>query len=52
MRFFKQSETYNSAYSHLHPKEYRQEFHYYPLSVKLDRCVGICNAMINLSNKV
>ena len=24
----------------LHPNEYSQEFHYYPFSVKLDRCVG------------
>ena len=23
----------------LHPNEYRQEFHYYPLAVKLDRIV-------------
>ena len=23
----------------LHPNEYSQEFHYYPLAVKLDRCV-------------
>ena len=23
----------------LHPNEYRQKFHYYPLAVKLDRCV-------------
>ena len=27
----------------LHPNEYSQEFHYYPFSVKLDRCVGSCN---------
>ena len=25
----------------LHPNEYSQEFHYYPLAVILDRCVGI-----------
>ena len=24
----------------LHPNEHIQEFHYYPLAVKLDRCVG------------
>ena len=36
----------------LHLNEYWQEFHYYPFSVKLDRCVGSCNALNNLSNKV
>ena len=35
----------------LHPNEYSQEFHYYPLPVKLDRCVGSFNTL-NLSNKV
>ena len=33
----------------LHPKEYNQEFHYYPFVVKLDRCVGICNTLNDLS---
>ena len=36
----------------LHPNEYSQEFHYYPFAVKLDRCVGSCNTLIDLSNKV
>ena len=36
----------------LHPNEYSQEFHYYPLAVKLDRCVGSCNTLNDLSNKV
>ena len=36
----------------LHPNEYSQEFHYYPFAVKLDRCVGSCNALNDLSNKV
>ena len=36
----------------LHPNEYRQEFHYYSFSVKLDRCVGSCNTLKDLSNKV
>ena len=36
----------------LHPKEYSQEFHYYPLVVKLDRCVGSCNTLNDLSIKV
>ena len=36
----------------LHPNEYSQEFHYYPFAVKLDRCVGSCNTINDLSNKV
>ena len=36
----------------LHTNEYIQEFHYYPFSVKLDRCVGSCNTINDLSNKV
>ena len=35
----------------LHPNEYSQEFHYYLFSVKLDRCVGSCNTINDLSNK-
>ena len=29
-----------------------QEFHYHPFAVKLDRCVGSCNTLNDLSNKV
>ena len=36
----------------LHLNEYSQEFHYCPLAVKLDRCVGSCNTLNDLSNKV
>ena len=36
----------------LHPNEYSQEFHYSPFAVKLDRCVGRCNTLNDLSNKV
>ena len=36
----------------LYPYEYSQEFHYYPFSVKLDRCVGSCNTINDLSNKL
>ena len=36
----------------LHPTEYSQEFHYYPFAVKLDRRVGRCNTLNDLSNKV
>ena len=36
----------------LHPNESRQEFHYYPFAFKLDICVGSCNTLNDLSNKV
>ena len=36
----------------LHSNEYSQEFHYYPSAVKLDRCVGSCKTLNDLSNKV
>ena len=36
----------------LHPNEYSQEFHYYPFVVKLDRCIGSCNILNDLSKKV
>ena len=36
----------------LHPNECIQEFHYYPFAVKLDRCVGSCNTLNDISNKV
>ena len=36
----------------LHPNEYIQEFHHYEFAVKLDRCVGSCNNLNGLSNKV
>ena len=37
----------------LHPNEYSQEFHYYPLAVKLDKCAesgNSCNTC-NICNK-
>ena len=34
----------------LHPNKHNQEFHYF--AVKLDGCVGSCNAVNDLSNKV
>ena len=40
------------TFINLHPNEYSQEFHYYPVAVKLDRCVGSCNTLNDLSNKV
>ena len=36
----------------LHSNKYSQEFHYYPFAVKLNRCVGSCNTLNDLSNKV
>ena len=36
----------------LHPNEYTKKFHYYPFAVKLDRCVGSCNTLNYLPNKV
>ena len=35
----------------LHPNEYSQELHYYPFAIKLERCVGSCNTLNDLSNK-
>ena len=32
--------------------ECSQDFHYYPFTVKLDRCIGSCNTLTDLSNKV
>ena len=37
--------------NNLHPSKYSQEFHYYPFAIKLDRCVGSCNVLNDLSNK-
>ena len=36
----------------LHPNEYSQKFYYYQFTVKLDRCVGSCKLLNDLSNKV
>ena len=38
--------------TNLHPNEYNHELHYYLFAVKLDRCVGSCNTLNDLSNKV
>ena len=40
------------TFINLHPNEYSQELHYYPFAVKLDRYVGSCNTLDDLSNKV
>ena len=53
MRFVKQSKMYASTYSYsFHPNKYSQEFHYYPVAVKLGRWVGSFNTLNDLSNKV
>ena len=39
------------CFINLHPKEYSQEFHYYPFAVELERSVGRCNTLNDLSNK-
>ena len=36
----------------LNPNECSQEFRYYPFPVKIDRCVGSCNTLNDLSNKI
>ena len=41
-----------TALINLHPNEYSQELYYYPFVVKLDRSVGSCNTLNDLSNKV
>ena len=39
-------------FTNLHPNEYSQEFHYYSFTVKSDKCVGSCNTVKDLSNKL
>ena len=52
VRVVTQSEMYDSTYfTNLHPKEYSQEFHYYPFPLKIDS-VGSCNTLNDLSNKI
>ena len=40
------------TFINLHPNECSQGFHYYPFVVKLDRCLGSCNTLKDLSSKV
>ena len=40
------------TFNHLHPNEDNHEFPNFPFSVKLDRFVGSCNTLNDLSNKV
>ena len=39
-----------STFINLHPNEYSQELHYYPFTVKLERCVESYNTLNGLSN--
>ena len=41
-----------STHVNFHPNEYSQKFYYYPFSMKLDRCIEICNTLNDLSNRV
>ena len=34
----------------LHPNECNQQLHYYSFVAKLDKCVGSCNTLNDLSN--
>ena len=36
----------------LHPNEYSQEFYYYSFAVLLQRCVGSCSTLNDISIKV
>ena len=36
----------------LRPNKYSQELYYYPFAIKLDKCVGSCNTLNELSIKV
>ena len=40
------------TFINLHRNEYNEEFHYYPFTVKLCKCTGICKAPNDLYNKV
>ena len=35
----------------LHPNKYSQKFPYYQFAVKLNKCVGSCNTLNDLSNR-
>ena len=39
------------TFINLHPDEYTQRLCYYSFVVNLDRCVGSCNTLDDLSNK-
>ena len=41
-----------STLVNLHPNELAQNLLYYPFAVDLDRCMGSCNTLNNLSNRL
>ena len=41
-----------TALINLYPNEYNEGLHYYPFAVNVDRCMGSCNTLNDLSNKV
>ena len=43
---------YESTLINLHTNEYTQRKHYYPFATNLDRCVGSCNTINYLSNRL
>ena len=46
------NDTQDQMVINLRSNKYSQELHYYPFAVKLDRCIGSCNSLNDLSNKV
>ena len=42
----------NILFINLHPIKYSEELHYYPFAFKLEKCVGSCNTLNDLSNEV
>ena len=40
------------AFFNLHPNEYSEEFRFYSFTVTLEKCVGSCNTLNDLSDKV
>ena len=56
MGFVKQSENMTQLllliYINLHPNEYSEGVDYYTFAFKLGRCVGNCNFLNELSNKI
>ena len=47
-----QNSKIQPTFINLHPNKYSQELHYYRFAFSLGICVGSCNTLNNLSNKV
>ena len=52
MPLYNQNCQIQHTFINLNPTEYSQKIHYYPFGVKLDKCVGNCNTLNDLSNRV